>query len=289
MKNIFCLLLLTICLFSSGQHKKSATHHKKKEAYCDTCVYGFWCSPLMDGYFHFHNYTTRTVYIDSVKCSLSVFDCPSCEELTFETLIYVDSNSVHIVRPDEQYQGTGVFKDLFKRGELIDIDTLQEPKVYDTILGHFSLDTIYGKTKEGYVTKEWKWDVDSSNWLLYKIENDTFHYIKEYSYGTYNSIDYPEDTIKAWKKDHELNPNHFYISAYSDLVGHGVKIYRKTNYLLPGSQLTDTIPQKVYYSDMEGNETIHYMVGGDVFGECIRITPNYEAIAERKKNKKHKR
>jgi hypothetical protein len=108
MKNIFCLLLLSICLFSSGQHKKSAIHHKKKEAYCDTCVYGFWCSPLMDGYFHFHNSTNRTVYIDSVNCRLSVFDCPSCRVLYPFTQIYVDSADVHIVGPNEQDHGLWV-------------------------------------------------------------------------------------------------------------------------------------------------------------------------------------
>jgi hypothetical protein len=64
-----------------------------------------------------------------------------------------------------------------------------------------------------------KYDIDSTDWMLYKIEKDDYFYFKSYSFGTVNE--------KGW----------------GDAVAYYERSYRKTNWLLKNCEIQDTIPK----------------------------------------------
>lgn len=140
---------------------------------------------------------------------------------------------------------------------------------------YFNTDTVYGKTEEGYTTKYFKIDIDSSNWRLYRITKDTFYYFKIYGYGTQQDVGYPADSLIKWKK-----LGYFTMSGWSDAMAYYEKSYMKTGWLLYSSKVSDTIPEECSeYSEFinadnpnaqYGHTILKYYVGGCILGEFVR-------------------
>lgn len=148
-------------------------------------------------------------------------------------------------------------------------------------------------SSRGYIEKilSWKYDIDSSKWQLFRIQ-DTFltkynlttkfyYYFKIYRYGIITKIIDPEDSVKRWKKrcEEEAKKKGYVcedLGATSDLMAYTSKSYCRSDRLMTDCTDKDTIAQKVIIIDDKGVEHHQYFIGG-IFGECVRtelITPS---------------